>query len=479
MKSMPSKLACFAQIIVGVQVFFIIAITSAIYFNVKARGHIATTEFQKPKTAQSSTQPTFQPTSLPTNGRPTTSFPVLTSPPPQMGYILNDILVRMSPSCPETGAGSAAPRNYKEFDHILRMASEMISNSVKLFKLNPSASSKMDAAGSEIINKVMIHTVIDKETAKNSFHHFLRSVSSVDPPLNHILLVVCLDEDALTTCNNIHRPQLCIYMSLAMRFSSSHNPSHTLARIYTALRINALGWSALAVDVNTIFLHNPLLATGPIGRFPHSFAVMQDAKPFDINTNDESVVNAGFLFFPATNSKTSHESGLLLNEMWGLSCLPGFDVDQVVTQVLRRTQLASLAGGDIFTVNLLPKSSFVSFCNTNCGNTWFSSIQSLHDLEEMDRRIRGKAPYHACEAERRREWVFFHTACMKWPSEAAAEVAVGRVQQALHEWLTQSPRSGSAADVSQPQSIVKPNLMLNRIRNERPLTRRSIRMGAP
>jgi len=317
---------------------------------------------------------------------------------------------------------------------------------------------------------VVLYTSVNAEAALHNLPPFLESLAKVEPPLINSTIVLCLDVVACSRCALLHhRPSLCVRMDLGISDGSLAPGGNdaidrdywrlTFGRVYATLKIHALGKSVLPLDVDSVMLKNPFTSDNALGKRPNDLAATLDVHPFSFQVNHKetmkrlngslAMLNGGFLYFPATSPSIWKRTGEILKKIWSYSCKPKSNEQWITTKTLREVyeeerknpnKKRAANEAPLFDPQILPKEQYPSFCNTNCGSTMFAATTSLAELEALEKLHTGKASFHTCEAKTRRNWVFFHAACITWPEDQKAQIAKakGLVQRAILLWVAQS-----------------------------------------
>ena len=328
--------------------------------------------------------------------------------------------------CPVFGPGSAEPRNVTTF----------------LTNLGFAVRSVLDSG-----QRVVVYTTVNAEAATNNLPHFLTSCAKVSPSLIPNVIIFCLDSSACRLCESAHPVIRCVHMdlgvsggSLAPGVGDQTEKDYwrlTYGRVFATLKIHSFNISVLTVDVDSVFFRNPLAPGEAIAKRPNDIALVTDRKQFNIQVRDKSVANGGFIYFPATTPRTTSETREIINRIWSHSCFPSKSEQMVTSKVLRDYYQESVAKGKTFSPSVLSKSHYLSYCNTDCNNSNFSSITSVKELQKMEKSFTGQPNERACRPNNRRQWVFFHMACIAWPHGRSEELsaAKGQSQQAMLEWV--------------------------------------------
>lgn len=352
--------------------------------------------------------------------------------------------------CPETGEGSAAPLNFAALDDEIRNAVGLINGKIR---------SRMN--GDEVL--AIISTTVNKEAARHNLPPFLESLKTIEPPLIDQTIVFCLDAWAREQCETLHvDPKLCLYMNLGVSeeslapvvvgldgkpiasgkdFNTRSYWRLTYGRVYTTLRIHDEGVNVLPVDADSVFLKNPLSLGEEIPSEPQRIAGVIDTKPFDLSTTDgQSMLNGGFLYFPATTPKVAIATNKVIRDIWKQSCVQ--QNEQLVTSNVIKEYYSNKAKGDPLRPRILSIEKYRNFCNTNCGTGQkFESVQSLSDLVALEKEFKENVDFKPCSEERRRGWVYFHAACTFRPEGGSVGLVEtkGKIQQAMLLWARQLP----------------------------------------
>jgi len=100
----------------------------------------------------------------------------------------------------------------------------------------------------------------------------------------------------------------------------------TFGRIYANLAVNKLRVNMIAVDVDSVFLQNPLNIGHNIAERPNDIAVVSDVKPFIFKFGDKAAINGGFLYLPGADVVGASFTLQLLNAVWEKNCKPKLNV---------------------------------------------------------------------------------------------------------------------------------------------------------
>jgi len=107
--------------------------------------------------------------------------------------------------------------------------------------------------------------------------------------------------------------------------------------------------------------------------------------------------------------------------------------------------------------HLLPKSQYLNFCSTTCGGgpyifnnnktnndatiipPDFKSVRSLDDLRRYESTLNEEG-LKECGVEARKQWVYFHVACLQWNLDDKLNLArkKGKLQQDILDWVHQT-----------------------------------------
>jgi Nucleotide-diphospho-sugar transferase len=349
---------------------------------------------------------------------------------PEIPFQMKDIYEKQ---CPGTGPNSTAPSNDVDI-------SAAIAKAVKHIRKRNS-------------NAIIVSTTVNQEAAIQNLPSFLLSLAQIEPPLSLDTIVFCLDEASLTKCRNHHAdPTLCIFMDMGISegdlvphlttgkdFRVKSYWRLTYGRVFATLAIHNEGVSVLPVDVDAVFLKNPFITTEDISRHPDSIAGVVDSRSFDLNTTDENLLmNGGFLFFPSTNVKSTQISHKVLQTIWSQNCLK--TNEQIVTSNVIKSLYGSLPSGDPYAPQLLSPEKYLNFCHARCGTDEFAKIKSLEDLHILEKELENNPEFRVCTKAYRKNWVFFHAACTTWPNDKGLGMAKakGDVQRAILEWVKES-----------------------------------------
>lgn len=331
--------------------------------------------------------------------------------------------------CPETGRSSAAPNNHIALSAAIEKA---------VYRIRSRNS-----------NAVVVCTTVNKKAAEENLPYFLESLLLVKPPLSNDTIVFCLDGGACSKCAGLHvDPELCLYMNLGVSEESlAPSPDYigasywklTYGRVFATLRIHNEGVSVLPVDVDAVFLINPFSVSEEISEKPDSIAGVIDSRPFQLSTDDKrSLVNGGFLYFPATNPQSAIATNKVLQNIWKKSCHGGNE-QFVTTQVLKEVYNFT-STSDSRRPRILSEEKYLSFCSHPCGWDGFSDITSIEDLHSLEKKMLNKPEFKLCSKEYRKKWVYFHAACTTWPEGQSKNLsrAKGNVQKAILQWVQES-----------------------------------------
>jgi len=344
-----------------------------------------------------------------------------------------------------SGPLSSAPLNQLEFLH----------------SLNLSIRSLRDQS------LALIVTSVNGEAAKHNLPVFLKSCSLTSPPITSII-IFCLDSTACTLCHKLYQAQFCIYMnlgisdvSLAPGGTDALDKDYwklTFGRIYANLAVHKLRVNIIAVDVDSIFLQNPLTMGNNIANRPNDIAVVPDVKPFTFKFGDKASINGGFLYLPGADPMGASFSRQLLDAVWEKNCKPKLNEQLVISSVLRRMTVQHRRNPH-FKPHLLTKSQYLNFCSTTCGGgpyvfnnnnskidsnvesipPDFKSVRSLGDLRRYEATLTGEG-LKECGVEARKKWVYFHVACLQWNLDDKLNLSKkkGQLQQDILDWVHQT-----------------------------------------
>ena len=334
--------------------------------------------------------------------------------------------------CPMTGPGSIAPVNFEVVNIDIRNAV------LRIIQRQPKA--------------IIISATANREASKWNLPVLFDSLLRVEPAFLNNTIIFSSDRSAQHRCANLHiDPSLCIYTDLRVSSESLVPGSNTqstdnywriaYARMYGTMKIHEEGISVLQVDIDTVFLKNPFASPEELFEHPESMAGVVDTSPFSMTAIDEHVsMNAGFLFFPAATHKSAIVTNTALRAIWSKSCKYRIKSEQARTTDIMKEMARTMPINDTLTPRLLSSEKYLNFCSTDCGTPKFSEIQSIHDLRILEKEMEGKSTFRMCTKEIRRNWVFFHSACIAWPDSKGAGLskAKGRVQEAIIGWAEES-----------------------------------------
>ena len=62
------------------------------------------------------------------------------------------------------------------------------------------------------------------------------------------------------------------------------------------------------------------------------------------------------------------------------------------------------------------------------------------DIAKLEQSYQGKENFAECEEEARKQWIFFHVACTKWPKEKDHMVAEWKrnIMKSIFFWVSKS-----------------------------------------
>lgn len=351
-----------------------------------------------------------------------------------LNYAVTNAEPTVLENCPVTGPGSIAPTNFLEADSFIENAVQRILKRQR--------------------NAVIISATANREAARWNLPVLLESIHLVEPAFVNNTIIFTSDIWAQRRCSRIHLdPSLCIYTDLNVS-SESLVPSQNnsvinksywriaFARMYGTFKISNAGASVLQVDVDTVFLKNPFALSEELFQHPESMAGMVDTIPFDLAAEVRlATYNAGFLYFPAITPKATNITNSALSTIWNESCRYYLDSEQSVTTNVLRGLARTLPINDTSIPQLLSAEKYLSFCSTSCGSPKFSQIKNLHQLNNLEKEMEGNSTlFRPCSKEIRKDWVFFHAACISWPDSKGADTskAKGMVQRAIIAWARES-----------------------------------------
>jgi hypothetical protein len=336
--------------------------------------------------------------------------------------------------CPETGKNSAAPLNFQD----LSISIPRAVNKIQLHRKNA----------------VIISTTANKEAANYNLPYLFESLASLKPPLINSTIVFCLDKWSCEKCKSLHvDSELCIYMDLGISSESLAPVSGgkdfkarsywrlTYGRVYATLKIHNEGVSVLPIDADALFFKNPFTSEEVL-QFPDKIAGVIDDQPVDLSNNTQSTfLNGGLLYFPATTTKSAILTNNVLKDIWKQSCIE--QNEQLVTTGVIRNLSRSLPLDDPYMPRILNVDKYLNFCSNPCGSLDFREITSLNHLHLLEGKMKGKPEFKLCTKAYRKDWVYFHAACTKWPDGKSIDLskAKGDVQRAIIAWVKESKLS--------------------------------------
>jgi hypothetical protein len=350
---------------------------------------------------------------------------------------ITQLFIKPGPTaCNQIGPGTSAPNDLDNFHSDL---------------------SKSIASFEQQNIETILYTTINSEAAINNFPVFIQSILTVVPPLIQHILIFCLDPYACEMCRKLINPIMCVKMDFGVGTQSlapyviTNNTKIidknyfklTFGRFYAAKYIlNNYKISVVSADVDSIFLRNPF-AVGEALYNQRRISTVMDAKEFHVKIKDGTIINGGFIYFPAISSNSWQLSKTVINKIWNYNCKSHLQDDQlIISHVLRKEYSARKNTKYQFNINTLPGDQYLSYCNTNCGEfSRFANASTIDELHSIEQEYSNHSHFiNKCTPSKRRKWVFFHVCCIVWPHGDRNLLSIGKSknQKTLIKWVDEA-----------------------------------------
>ena len=309
----------------------------------------------------------------------------------------------------------------------------------------------------------MVYSMVNHDAARFNLPPFLASMRVMKPETPRPeVLVACLDSAACATCRKQNAS--CVFLDLGLKETQGIQRNRTddaairgywrvcNTRDFITRALLRMNISVLSVDVDAVFLANPLADLGTTPGVVRDIAPFAFGKsPFQAPNGDRLAfrfarwqINGGFAYYPASGGGLA-----IVDRLYRYLCTWPRDaqgdlregIQAVMTRVfLEHYTAASVSGLPL--PKVLPDDRYLNLCHLDCGshaaNRRARMALMVAELNALDADYSGTPGYEGCEPFARSRWIFMHTTCQHRVQNGTKSELKGQAQSAFSAWAHQA-----------------------------------------